>query len=258
MPRYVVDNYVVYEVQGDGSRRECAYIEENGEVVPYDATTSKLSFPAPKDAPTPAAGKRQSGGWLVVAVTVLALGCAALGTMLYQEREDRGNDHAQSERQLTDAQSRIDDLEGTVAELREQVSELKASNSEATAALDKAAEKMPFIVQQIQVGNVYSDNSIETQYGSTIHASRTMFLRPKITYYGLTDGSNELTVKWIYPDGKTSQQPAHSYSTEKGSHTLELLGWGNSNMGYWKSGNYRVELWRGGVCLGSTAFTVWK
>lgn len=256
MPKYEVDNFVVYEVGPDGTRRECAYIEDTGEVVPYDAASAKLSFPSPS-AHGPK-HKQASGRWKSTLIVFLLILCGGLGALLYRQIALNGEVRSNAQRQEQKLEMQIQQTQSHNSDLDRMLATERSKRAEMSKELEMARAKMPLIIQSIKVGNSYKGGDMETDFGLTIHASRTMYLKPQITYYGLTSGEETLTVKWIYPDGDVSQQSAKSYSIHAGQNTLNLVGWGNERMGHWRSGGYRVEIWRGSVCLGSASFTIWS
>lgn len=124
----------------------------------------------------------------------------------------------------------------------------------------------PINITNIEIGNVYYDGSIETNYGSTIYSSSTMYLKPRITYTGINTGSSiNLKIKWYTPNGTLStgdsspsgfsqQESLYVYS---GSNTKTLRGWGNKTKGNWGKGTYRIEIWYENVCLKAKTFTIY-
>ncbi len=64
---------------------------------------------------------------------------------------------------------------------------------------------MPLIVSNIEIANVYYGGEVETDYGKTIYSHNTMYLKPKIDYYGILSGSATLFVRLITPYGYVSQ-----------------------------------------------------
>lgn len=119
-------------------------------------------------------------------------------------------------------------------------------------------------ISSIKIGNVYKDGSIETNYGNTLYSSYTMYLKPRIDYYGYKTGSVTLYQKLYTPYGLstgTSSPSGYSTKTEvylyEGNNTTELQGWGNERKGHWSSGWYRYEVWYNGKCLASESFYIY-
>ena len=118
----------------------------------------------------------------------------------------------------------------------------------------------PIVITDIDIANVYKDGTIETDYGNTLYDYRTLYLKPRITYTGLTSGTKEFKIKWVMPSGalRTGDSSPYGYSfsesayvSEGSYNTLDFTGWGNDNSGNWSSGRYRVEIWYDDVCLKS-------
>lgn len=118
------------------------------------------------------------------------------------------------------------------------------------------ASIMPFVITDVQIGNVYYDSTIETDYGKTIYHYNTMYLEPKIYYRGFCEGNYNLRIKWFKPDGSLSTgdsspydcSQADSYYFSKDWGNLLLSGWGNKSKGYWENGDYRLEIWYDNRC----------
>jgi hypothetical protein len=119
-------------------------------------------------------------------------------------------------------------------------------------------------ISSIKIGNVYKGGSIETNYGNTLYSSYTMYLKPRVSYYGYKTGWFTLYQKLYTPFGlSTGSSSPSGYTTKtdvylsKGSNTMELSGWGNERMGNWSSGWYRYEIWYNGQCLASESFYIY-
>lgn len=126
-------------------------------------------------------------------------------------------------------------------------------------------KQYPLIITDIQIANTNYGGEIETDYGGSIYSSRTMYLKPRLSYKGFVDANKTLKVKWINPGGSlmtgSSSPNGFTYSYDcsiyEGNQTLYMLGWGSSTMGhYWTSGTYRIEIWYGNVMLKSKSFTI--
>ena len=106
---------------------------------------------------------------------------------------------------------------------------------------------------------------METDYGYSLYSARTMYLKPKIYYYGYTSGSHELKVKWYTPSGEIKRETGSptGYSQSEsvyfytGSNYVSLAGWGSSTKGHWSAGKYRIEIWYNNMCLKSKTFTIY-
>lgn len=130
----------------------------------------------------------------------------------------------------------------------------------------KVSEAYPLIITKIEIGNMDDDGEMYDDFGEMILSWETMYLRPRITYYGLKSSSNiRLKVKLFDSDGvmrtgKTSPE-GYTYdddiSIDFGHNTRVLSGWGNKNKGYYKAGSCRIEIWYEDVCLKSFKFTIY-
>lgn len=123
----------------------------------------------------------------------------------------------------------------------------------------------PLTISKVEIGNIYKDGTIETAYGSTLYADKTMYFKPRITYTGNKVGDVTLKVKFFTADGNlstSSKSPTgFSYETsvslQRGSgNTVELDGWGGEDKGHWKAGSYKIEIWNDNRLLKKHEFKV--
>lgn len=141
------------------------------------------------------------------------------------------------------------------------------TESEFSSFKNSLSSAIPILITDIEIANVYNDNTIETSYGSTIYSSRTMYLKPRITYTGIRTGESITLYAKLYGPSGTLQTGNSSPSgyTFSNSMTIssgdgnihELIGWGNSNKGHWSPGSYRYEIWYGNVCLKAKSFYIY-
>ena len=116
---------------------------------------------------------------------------------------------------------------------------------------------MPFVITEVQIGNVYKGSAVETDYGGSIYSNNTMYLSPKIFYRGFLAGSYSLKTKWYRPDGTLSRgdtspsdcSQINNYFLSEGRGVKILTGWGNEDKGYWGKGDYRFEIWYNNRCV---------
>lgn len=153
----------------------------------------------------------------------------------------------------------IDDLEESLASCQKTIRQQK----EELSAVQNA---YPIIITDVEIANINYDNDVQTDYGYSIYSSGTMYLKPRISYIGLTSGTKTFKVKWYNSDGtirRGSKSPPgitfsdDVYISEGTNRTMTLSGWGNSNKGHWASGTYRIEIWYGDVCLRAENFTIY-
>lgn len=158
-----------------------------------------------------------------------------------------------------------DELNNTKNSLRITCEERDEAQNKLSDLKDKISSTMPIIITDIEIANTNSSGSIETDYGSTIYSSRTMYLKPRITYTGIKTSENiNLNVKFYTPSGLStgaSSPYGCSYSCSiyvySGENTESLSGWGSESPGHWGSGTYRFEIWYGSICLKSKSFTIY-
>ena len=153
-------------------------------------------------------------------------------------------------------------------ELESKLNKSKSERDQFKSKVEKVSQYQSVFIYDIQVANVYEDGTIDTDYGKTIYSRNTMYLCPRIKYYGLKNSSVKFLVKLYQPNGvvSTGSSPesipsGFSYaSTEnvyEGDNTVSLTSWGNSNRGQWSSGKYRYEIWLGDKCLKTKEFTIY-
>ena len=131
--------------------------------------------------------------------------------------------------------------------------------------LETISKFSPLIITDIEMGNEYEGDSLETEYGSTIYSSNTMYLKPRLKYVGVKDGADiTLSVKLFGPNGKMStgktSPSGYSYSDDikvsSGENSQVLSGWGNKTKGHWSAGIYRIEIWYYGKKLAEKTFDI--
>lgn len=172
----------------------------------------------------------------------------------------------------------IDEKNSKISEQNSKINDLKSSLSDEKNMREMAEKKyeelknsfsnsIPILITDIEIANVYNDGAIETNYGSSIYASSSMYLKPKITYTGIRDGDNITLYARLYgisgslQKGKSSPNGytfSNSLTISEGSgNTYQMSGWGGSNKGFWNRGSYRYEIWYGNMCLKSKTFTLY-
>ena len=201
-----------------------------------------------RDSQAPVIVKKNTG-WIVFLVLLLL---ASSGTAIYFYNEYI-NEHAYWE-------SRVRSSESDLSEIKGELSTLEAENE----TLKQYA--LPIVVNSIQMGNVDYNGNIDTEYGSTIYEHRTMYMKPKISYYGVTKIGSSITLYSKFykngvlcsgsdsPSGYTS---SFTMTVKSGSSIVYGRGWGSNSKGWWTSGRHRYELWYNGMCLKALDFTIY-
>jgi len=156
----------------------------------------------------------------------------------------------------------INDKNAAIAKIQK---EKDKTITEKENLINNYEKTFPLIISKVEIGNITADGKLIDNYGAIIRSSRTQYLRPKITYRAITSKTITLKVKFIYPNGtvsKNDESPtgftySKSYSIYAGTNTWELMGWGNSTPGFWRSGNYKIEIWHENACLISQNFMIY-
>ena len=249
---YQISNNTIFCVNEDGSITKFATISESGEICRIGETISSHK------------PRKVWGYW--VAILILVIGVIVFGVLYSNAMSDYRWQVSQTnsmERKYSESQERVSSLESEKSTLES----AKQSAEEALSMLkQKVGDSYPIIISDIEIANSYKGGSIETDFGSTIYSSNTMYLKPRITYYGISSGTKTFKVKWFKPDGSISSGTSSPYGfSQSDSHyiytgadnTITLSGWGNENKGHWRSGTYRIEIWYGNTCLKSKTFTIY-
>ena len=106
----------------------------------------------------------------------------------------------------------------------------------------------------VKFGNVDNDNHIIDNYGNKLYASEMKYLKPQLTYKGLSTSEKEVTlyVKILKEDGtleKGDSSPEgytykYDFTVKPGSNqTATLIGWGRNSGGSYSPGQYTFEIW---------------
>lgn len=124
---------------------------------------------------------------------------------------------------------------------------------------------VPLIINDVLIGNTDYNGNIETSYGNRISASNTMYLKPKVKYFGIKSGVQTLRIRWIKPDGTISKgnssigdfSQISGYNISAGKNDeICLSGWGGTNKGHWTAGQYFIEIWYEEIRLIRKPFTI--
>ena len=230
-----------YNISKDGTVFE---IREDGSISRI-GTVDELRRGRPKGG----AGVYRALFFILLCVLAFVLCLFYMQGMGYEEESDR--------------------LQGEVFKYKNQAESFKRERDAERVALNgfraRVGDKIPMIIDDVEIANTSYGGEIETNYGKTIRSWNTMYLKPRIKCTGLVPGTKTLKVKWYKPDGSLSQGNSspwgfsHSSSVNiyVGEQTCYLSAWGNSTRGYWRAGTYRIEIWYGDVCLKAKTFTIY-
>jgi len=244
----IANDGTIFHIKEDGSISKLGKIEDDRIV---DVTS-----------PTTTTGTSSGKGGLVFFLVVFAIATLVLGILYSQLKSDYDYSLSNSSSWISSLESKISSLEG---DLRTAKNERDAAKRELSDFRDNIGRTIPFVISDVEIANTDYDGNIETNYGSTIYSSRTMFLMPRIKYTGFSSGNKTLYVKLFRPNGNmstgTSSPSGYSYSSSAyiyaGQNTISLSSWGGRDRGHWESGTYRIEIWHNNTCLKSKAFTIY-
>lgn len=200
--------------------------------------------------------KKNNSGWIFI-FTLVSIAFGITTIYFYNESDSR--------------QRTIDNLESQNTTVNNELQKLKSGQQDATDKNEKLQQKLddiarycPIIIKSLKVGNVDNNNNIETDYGKTIYASNSMYLKPQIEYIGLKSKQTLTLYQKLYRNGvlTTGTSSPAGYSTKcdillTDSGKIELTGFGNSTKGNWPSDNYRYEIWYNNICLAAINFQLY-
>ena len=249
---YQISNNIIFCVNEDGSITKFATISESGEICRIGEQPNQLIK------------QKVWGYW--VAMIVLLIGCVLLFVMY----NDAHSYYEYQSSQRRSIESKYNTAKAQISSLESEKSNLESAKRSAEDALStlkqKVGDSYPLIISDIEIANVTYNGDIETNYGNTLYSSRTMYLKPRIKYYGISSGNKTLKVKWYNPNGtlKNGASSPYGFSQSESCYiysgsdnTYSLNGWGNSTRGHWNAGTYRIEVWYGNTCLKSKTFTIY-
>lgn len=131
---------------------------------------------------------------------------------------DAHSDYEYQSSQRRSAESKLSTAEQKILSLESEKSTLESEKRSAEDALStlkqKVGDSYPLIISDIEIANVTYNGDIETNYGNTLYSSRTMYLKPRIKYYGISSGNKTLKIKWYNPNGtlKTGSSSPYGFS----------------------------------------------
>lgn len=249
---YQISNNIIFCVNEDGSITKFATIDENGMIVRLG---EKANY------------HKNRRIWLYRGAIMLFIGLAIAFFCMFQNSESNYRyEYSQKHNYEQKYKKSLSEIT-TLKSEKQKLADAKQSVEVALSNLKgKIGMTYPLIISDIEIANVTYDGDIETNYGNTIYSSNTMYLKPRIKYYGISSGYKNLKVKWYNPNGtiKTGTSSPYGFSQSEdcfiysgSDNTCSLNGWGNRNKGHWTSGTYRIEVWYENTCLKSKTFTIY-
>ena len=217
----ITDDGTISRIREDGVIVKLGHIDKNG-------TITGTKFEGPKEPPAPAKGKK-------IYIFFLCL-FATLSIFLFFLYRDAVNSREYWFNNYLEVDKESINIRHTL---------LSISN------------KYPLLITNVEFANIYENGNIETDYGKKMYASRSMYIKPKISYIGLEEKKVDLKYKIINPSGnlRTGRTSPTGYSTSteifinSGSNTAVITGWGNSDKGNSSAGVYTFELYYNGNIL---------
>lgn len=217
-------------------------------------------------SPRPSTQNRVNAGpyWFFI---ILFLAAAVVGFALYfnayNDAEYYESRYYSEQNNMSSAKDKISELESQLSEKKEELRQVRNELSTLKSSVKSVA---PFVITNVEIGNTYKNGDIETEFGNTLYSYRTMYFAPKIYYRCFASGTYSLKTKWFWPDGTmaTGSGSPSGYSQgfdcsfSEGTHDQIAGRYGNEPKGFWRSGNYRLEIWYNGRCLYVKNFYVYS
>ncbi|MDR1383767.1 MAG: hypothetical protein LBJ67_07985 [Planctomycetaceae bacterium] len=128
--------------------------------------------------------------------------------------------------------------------------------------------EIPIIITSLKIGNVYRDGTVETQYGSKLYSSTSMYLKPQIEFIGLQKCESIKLYTKLYQDGtlrSNSKTSPPGYTSQSGNifvsgqekQTKDFAAWGSATPGFFPVGDYRYEIWYDETLLNAIDFKLY-
>ncbi|MBQ4406274.1 MAG: YbjN domain-containing protein [Bacteroidales bacterium] len=137
-----------------------------------------------------------------------------------------------------------------MSDLEKTKENVKTKYNEIYDSMEDDKEIAPFSISSVFVGNVTKSGDIISDYGKSIYANSSQYLKPKLFIDTFTEGDYDLYVKVFAPDGLSagSTSPAgysfkSTLSLKKDTSYYFTSGWGSSESGNWQAGEYRFEFY---------------
>jgi hypothetical protein len=153
--------------------------------------------------------------------------------------------------------SRFNTIQGENKSLQNKFNELQEQHN--------ASKKIWFFnIDSIKVGN--HNNGWLNQPGERLTASNIRYLSPSVSISSKISSSMTFYIKFFNPSGNLFRNENVSPQGYTYSETVNLgqgynadiflSGWGNTERSSYSQGNWRVEIWYEGICVGVTTVTL--
>ena len=183
------------------------------------------------------------------------------------------HDSGSAHKGLKNAKGKISKLEAQVLSLRTELDtttinlrKQKSMNERLQLELDTLRTLYPIYITKLEVANADNHGNAISSFGKTISASSSMYLMPRITYWGLKVGEKITLYVRLYDNEDklvtgSSSPKGYSYDCKidpilPNENMLSLSGWGGGDKGHFRAGSYRYEVWYEDICLKQHVFTL--
>ncbi len=183
------------------------------------------------------------------------------------------HDSGSAHKGLKNAKGKISKLEAQVLSLRTELDtttinlrKQKSMNERLQLELDTLRTLYPIYITKLEVANADNHGNAISSFGKTISASSSMYLMPRITYWGLKVGEKITLYVRLYDNEDklvtgSSSPKGYSYDCKidpilPNENMLSLSGWGGGDKGHFRAGSYRYEVWYEDMCLKQHVFTL--
>jgi len=209
--------------------------------------------------------KHGKGAKILTAFLALLLVASLAGVyFLFQDSDTAKAGLKSANGQIAELQKNVNDLRIQLDTTKLNLRKEKNMREQLELENDTLKTLLPIYISELEVANADGRGNTISAYGKPISASSSMYLMPRIKYWGLRAGIKvELMVRLYNNEGKLvtgSTSPAgYSYSYKidpllPNENTLSLSGWGGADRGHFKPGTYRYEVWYGDMCLRQKVF----
>lgn len=167
---------------------------------------------------------------------------------------------------LINVNSNNNEMSDRINELAERVGELTRVNTSLKASVEASEQTFNAILGNQDIKAFINDlTNTGDPVGTPIVSSKTTYLIPWVTVFSKQKIDNgKFYVKFYTPSGlstgsesKNGYSYSDNFSVEANKPTtLQFMGWGGKDPGFWSPGEYRIEIWYGGKRIGSNTFRV--
>lgn len=205
--------------------------------------------------------------WALSALLAVALAASWVWIHHINTNKDAANMGLKNaNEQVSALKSKISNLNLQLDTTSQALKKQRLANEVLTKENDSLRSLFPIYIKKLEVANADGSGSAITTFGSDISAASSMYLLPRITYYGFSPGEKvELHVKLYNPNGnivlgnESPKDGSYSYSYTINSvfpsdNVVSLKGWGGSDKGHFSPGTYRYEIWCDDMCFKAVTF----